>query len=65
MLYLLCIIFPPAAVFFAGGRPLQALLNLGLTLLLWIPGMIHAFMVVSEHKADKRAERVAKMSRRD
>lgn len=58
MLYFLAILLPPAAVLFAGGRPMQALLNTGLTLLGWIPGVIHAFLVVGEHKADKRADRM-------
>ena len=59
MLYFLAILLPPLAVFLAGGRPVQALLNLGLTLLGWIPGVIHAFLVVGEYKADKRADRMA------
>lgn len=63
MLYFLAIVLPPLAVFLAGGRPMQALLNLVLTLLGWIPGVIHAFLVVGEHKADKRAERQAKIMR--
>lgn len=36
MLYLLAIILPPLAVLLT-GRPLQALLNLLLTMLLWTP----------------------------
>lgn len=60
MLYLLAIILPPLAVLFV-GRPIQALLNLGLSLLGWLPGVIHAVLVVNEYKADKRAERQAKM----
>ena len=63
MLYFLAILLPPVAVFLAGGRPMQALLNLVLTLLGWIPGVIHVFLVVGEYKADKRAERVAKIQR--
>ena len=58
MLYLLAIVLPPVAVLMT-GRPLSALLNCFLTLLLWIPGIIHAMMIVSEHKADKRADRMA------
>ncbi len=56
MLYLLAIIAPPLAVLFT-GRPLQALLNFLLTLLLWIPGVVHAILVVNEHKANQRAKR--------
>lgn len=62
MLYLLAIILPPVAVLLS-GKPGQALLNLILTLCLWIPGVIHAIMVVNEHKADKRAERLARQMR--
>lgn len=56
MLYLLAILLPPVAVLLT-GRPIQALINVGLCLLLWIPGVIHAWSVVNEHKANKRAEK--------
>ncbi|PTM58937.1 YqaE/Pmp3 family membrane protein [Desmospora activa] len=58
MLYLLAVILPPVAVLFV-GKPFQALLNLILTLIGWLPGMIHAILVVNEYKADKRAKRQA------
>ena len=56
MLYLFAIIMPPVAVLLT-GRPIQALLNVALTLLFWLPGVIHAFAVVNEHKANQRAAR--------
>jgi uncharacterized membrane protein YqaE (UPF0057 family) len=56
MLYALAIILPPLAVLMAGGRPFQALLNCVLTLFGWIPGVVHAFLVVGEYKADQRME---------
>lgn len=56
MIRLLCILCPPLAVLLV-GKPLTALLNLGLTLLLWIPGVIHAWGVVTDAKADKRAKK--------
>ena len=59
MLYLLAILAPPIAVLLI-GRPISALLNFGLTLLFWVPGAIHAIMVVNEHKADKRFDRPRK-----
>ncbi|MCW5880908.1 MAG: YqaE/Pmp3 family membrane protein [Anaerolineae bacterium] len=59
MLYLLAILIPPLAVLLC-GKPLQALFNLFLTLLLWIPGMLHALFVVHGHYADKRNERAIK-----
>jgi uncharacterized membrane protein YqaE (UPF0057 family) len=55
-LYLLAIIFPPLAVFVA-RKPFQAFLNFLLTCLGWIPGVIHAVLVVNEYKADRRAMR--------
>ena len=39
---------------------MQAVLNLVLTCLLWVPGMIHALFLVNEHKADKRFDRLRK-----
>ena len=58
-MYLLAILLPPVAVLIC-GKPIQALINLVLCLCLYIPGMIHAIMVVNEYKADKRAERLVK-----
>ena len=57
MLYLLAILLPPLAVLMA-GKPGQALLNLVLTLCLWVPGIIHALFVVNSHLADKRTQRI-------
>ncbi len=51
--YLLAIILPPVAVLIK-GKPGQALLNLLLTLCLWIPGVIHAILVVNNANAEKR-----------
>lgn len=50
---LLAILLPPVAVLLC-GKPVQALLNCVLTLCLWIPGMIHAILVVNSYNADKR-----------
>jgi uncharacterized membrane protein YqaE (UPF0057 family) len=58
-MYLLAILLPPVAVLIC-GKPLQALINLGLCLFLYIPGMVHAIMVVNEYKADRRAEKIGK-----
>ncbi len=57
MRYFLAIVLPPLAVLFC-GKPVQFLLNILLTLLGWIPGVIHAVLVVHEHLADKRAQRI-------
>lgn len=55
MRYFLAIILPPLAVFFC-GKPVQGILNIVLTLLGWLPGVIHALFVVNSHLADKRNE---------
>lgn len=62
MLYFLAIVLPPVAVLLC-GKPVQFFLNLILTLLLWIPGMIHAILVVHAHQADKRTRRLEKAIR--
>jgi uncharacterized membrane protein YqaE (UPF0057 family) len=59
MLYLLCIICPPLAVLMA-GKPVAFLLNLGLTCCFLVPGIIHAFAVVGEAKANKRHKALIK-----
>ena len=59
MRFIFAIILPPLAVLLC-GKPFQALLNIFLTVLGWIPGMIHAVLVVNSHKADKRAARIEK-----
>ncbi|MCY9550069.1 YqaE/Pmp3 family membrane protein [Lysinibacillus xylanilyticus] len=50
MMYLLAVICPPLAVLFC-GKPFQAIINFFLTLLFYIPGMIHAVMLVHDKKA--------------
>ena len=55
MLYLIAILFPPLAVLLC-GKPVQALLNLILTLFLYFPGLVHAILVINAHKADQRNE---------
>lgn len=57
MRYLLAIVLPPVAVL-ACGKPVQFVLNILLTLCLWIPGMLHALLVVHSHLADKRTDRI-------
>ncbi|PAK38854.1 YqaE/Pmp3 family membrane protein [Peribacillus simplex] len=58
MLYLVSILFPPLAVLLA-GKPIQAVLNLVLTLFFYVPGLIHAILVVHDKKADKRMKQQA------
>lgn len=59
MRYLLAIILPPVAVLLC-RKPMQFLLNIPLTLLFWIPGAIHAVLVVNSHLADKRTGHLEK-----
>jgi len=49
---------------FLCGKPVQGVLNILLTLLFWVPGIIHALFVVSSHKADQRMERLIKVMER-
>lgn len=53
VLYLLAILLPPVAVLLC-GKPIQAILNVLMTLFLWFPGAVHAILVVNSHLADKR-----------
>lgn len=62
MRYLLAILLPPVAVLIC-GKPVQALLNLVLTLLFWVPGAVHACLVVHDHLANKRADRIVQAVR--
>ena len=57
MMYLLAIILPPIAVLIC-RKPILAILNLILTLIFWIPGMIHALFVVHSYYADKRTDKI-------
>lgn len=56
--YFFCIILPPLAVLLT-GRILSFFLSLLLTALGWIPGIIHACLVVNDYHEDKRARRYA------
>lgn len=47
LMILLTIFLPPVAVAVKEGIGLQFLLNLLLTLIGWLPGVIHAFWIVS------------------
>jgi len=59
MMILLAILLPPVAVLIC-GKPVQALLNIVLTLILWVPGVIHAVAVVIDHKSDKRTKKLVR-----
>ncbi|WP_257351430.1 YqaE/Pmp3 family membrane protein [Pseudalkalibacillus decolorationis] len=53
MLYLLAILLPPLAVFLT-GRKSQTLLSIILTIIGWVPGVIHAFFMVHQHRENRR-----------
>ena len=64
MMYLLAVVLPPLAVLLC-GKPFQAIVNVALTLLFWIPGTVHALFVAHNYYADKRQERLIREMRRD
>lgn len=62
MRYFLAILLPPVAVLLC-GKPFQFILSVILTLLFWIPGMIHAILVVHEYHEDRRADMIMRSMR--
>ena len=52
--YFFCVVFPPLAVLMT-GRIASFFLSIILTLLGWIPGVIHACLVVNDYHAEQRA----------
>lgn len=62
MLYLIAILLPPAAQLMC-GKVIQAVLCvlLMLTLIGWPIAAVWALLVVGEHKADRRAERMVRV----
>jgi uncharacterized membrane protein YqaE (UPF0057 family) len=51
--YFFCVVLPPVAVLMT-GRILSFFLSILLTLLGWVPGVIHACLVVSDYQAEHR-----------
>lgn len=60
MLYLLAIILPPVAVLLR-GKPIQALINLGLCLIFWVPAIVHAWIIINGANKDARMKKQAKI----
>ncbi|MEH7503305.1 YqaE/Pmp3 family membrane protein [Neobacillus drentensis] len=58
---------PPVAIL-VKGKPFQALFNILLTLCFWLPGVIHAWIVINGANKDarmsKQAELIAEANRR-
>jgi uncharacterized membrane protein YqaE (UPF0057 family) len=62
MLYLVAVILPPLGVLLA-GKPFQAIINIPLTVLFYVPGLLHAIFVVHNHYADQRTARIVRATR--
>jgi uncharacterized membrane protein YqaE (UPF0057 family) len=57
MLSLLAVVCPPLAVL-ATGKPSRFAANLGLTMLGFVPGVVHALSEVDRHTVGRRYESV-------
>ena len=57
MLSVLAVLCPPLAVLATGNRP-AAVANLGWTLFLYVPGVVHALGEVDRHAAARRSASV-------
>lgn len=57
MRYILAVLLPPVAVLLC-GKPFQALFNILFTLVFWLPGVIHALLVVNDYHAEQQADRI-------
>ncbi|KAJ8654114.1 plasma membrane proteolipid 3 [Lichtheimia ornata] len=47
--FILAVILPPLGVFAEKGCGVDLLINVGLTILGWIPGVIHAFYIILKY----------------
>lgn len=63
MRYFLCFICPPVAIL-TTGRMGSFALNIILTIFLWVPGIIHAILVVNDYYEDRRMRRYIRHTRR-
>ena len=57
MLSVLAVVCPPLAVL-ATGSPSQAVANLGLTLMFYVPGVVNALGAVERHTVTRRYDAV-------
>lgn len=62
MRYVLAVLLPPLAVL-SCGKVGQSLLNLLLTIFLWVPGIIHAMLVVNGYYEERRTQRLIEAMR--
>lgn len=63
MRYFLCLILPPAAVL-TTGRLGAFILSIFLTLMLWIPGVIHAILVTNDYYSARRHRELVRAVKR-
>jgi len=56
--YFFCVVLPPLAVLMT-GRMGSFFLSIILTLLVWIPGVIHACLVVNDYHEEQRSRALA------
>ncbi|KAI9249478.1 plasma membrane proteolipid 3 [Phascolomyces articulosus] len=47
--FILAVVLPPLGVLAERGCTIDLLINVGLTLLGWIPGIIHAFYIILKY----------------
>jgi uncharacterized membrane protein YqaE (UPF0057 family) len=64
MLSLLAVLCPPLAVFAVEKSPSRTLVNFGLTLLFYFPGLIHALATVERRSVGRRYESVMRVLER-
>ncbi|ORY88250.1 hypothetical protein BCR35DRAFT_301774 [Leucosporidium creatinivorum] len=50
LLYLLAILLPPVSVFLKRGCAADFWINICLSILGWIPGVLHAWWIISKHE---------------
>lgn len=63
MFRILAVLCPPLAVLLT-GKPSQFATNLALSLLLYLPGLVHALIVVDRHETDRRNEAILRAMER-
>ena len=64
MLYLIAVVCPPFAALIAGDRR-KAVMNLLLTFCFWVPGVIHAFIVIKEAEQKHEEDHFVEKDRRE
>ncbi|CAE6538731.1 unnamed protein product [Rhizoctonia solani] len=55
LLYFLALLFPPIPVFIKRGCSADVFINILLCVLGWIPGVIHAWLIISKNEVPQSA----------